>query len=63
MKKKLYMAPAINITKITLQPLLNTISGVDGDTGVENAGEDEEIPGTANSRRKSAWDEEEDEEW
>ena len=63
MKKKLYMAPAINITKIALQPLLNTISGVDGDTGLKPSEEDEPVPDEANSRRKSAWDDEEDEEW
>ena len=56
MKKTAYWAPAIEIEKIQIQSLLNSVSNVGGDAGIEKAGDEEEVPGTADSRRKSVWD-------
>ncbi len=63
MKKTVYVAPAIITTEIQLHPLMEpSIVATGGDAGVTPAGPDEDVPGTAQSRRKSVWDEEEEEE-
>jgi len=59
MKKTAYLAPATNIEMIQIQSLLNSVSNVGGDSGVQKAGDDEEVPGTAESRRNNVWDDEE----
>ena len=63
MKKSEYLAPAVTTTKVRAH-LLNTpsITKVDGDTGVSLADPDDEIPGTAQSRRVDIWADEEEEE-
>jgi len=60
MKKTEYMAPAIETDEISVH-LLNaaSITEVGGDTDIEMASEDEDIPGTAQGRRKSIWEDEE----
>lgn len=63
MKKTAYMAPAINIEMIEVQPLLNTVSGVKGDSGVTKADPTEEIPSEGDARRRrDVWDDDEEEE-
>ena len=63
MKKTAYMAPAIITTEVELQLLDNaSITGTSGDAGVQVADPSEDIPGTAQSRRKSVWDDGEEEE-
>lgn len=62
MKKTVYMAPAIEITKIQIQSLMKAISGVGGDTGIEPGGEDPIPEGSdGDARRRTVWDDEEDE--
>ena len=59
MKKTKYMAPAIEINIIQIQPLLNTVSNVGGDAGITPAEPTDPVPGEADSRRRfSVWDEE-----
>lgn len=59
MKKAKYMAPAIEINIIQIQPLLNKVSNVGGDAGVTPAEPTDPVPAEADSRRNfSIWDEE-----
>ena len=62
MKKTTYLAPAIEIEKIQIQSLLNSVSGVKGDAGITKADDSEPVPTTGDSRRKDIWDDEEEEE-
>ena len=62
MKKTTYLAPAIEIEKIQIQSLLNSVSGVKGDTEITKADDSEPVPETGDSRRKDIWDDEEEEE-
>ena len=65
MKKKTYLIPAIIITDVKLQTLMNASLTVDGDSGIGMG--DGETPTTADSRRRDEWDDEEwdeeEEEW
>lgn len=60
MKKAKYMAPATEINIIQIQPLLNTVSNVDGDAGITPAEPTDPVPEEADSRRRTVWDDEED---
>lgn len=62
MKKTTYLAPAIEIEKIQIQSLLNSVSGVKGDAGIKKADDSEDVPATGDSRRKDIWEDEEEEE-
>lgn len=61
MKKKEYMAPAIAIKDAELETLMRiSIAGVDGNSGLELAGQEDETPTNADARlyeHKSVWDE------
>jgi len=61
MKKKTYLIPAIIITDVKLQTLMNASLTVDGDSGIGMG--DGETPTTADSRRRRRRDEWDDEEW
>ena len=61
MKKTAYLAPAVEIEMIQTETLLNIVSGVGGNSGIVIAKEDEEIPGTAQSRYLNVWGDEEEE--
>ena len=62
MKKTTYLAPAIEIEKIQIQSLLNSVSGVKGDAGITKADDSEVVPAAGDSRRKDIWEDEEEEE-
>ena len=64
MKKTVYLAPATEILKMQMQSLLNSVSGVKGDTGIGMGDDtDPDKPKTGDSRRYDIWtDPEEDEE-
>ena len=47
---------------IQIQSLLNSVSGVKGDTGITKADDSEDVPATGDSRRKDIWADEEEEE-
>lgn len=62
MKKTAYMAPAIITTEVELRLLDNaSITGTSGDTDVQVADPNDPIPTTGQSRRKSVWDDNEEE--
>ena len=60
MKKTVYMAPATTITQINVQPLMQkaSIASVGGNSGITMG--DGETPTSADSRRSSLWDDDED---
>jgi len=61
MKKKEYIVPAVEIHMISVQHMIcNSIKGIGGDTGVEPGEGDPIPPGGGESRRRDAWDDEED---
>ena len=61
MKKTAYLAPAVEIEMIQTETLLNTVSRVGGNTGIVIAKDDEDVPGTAQSRYLNVWGDDEDE--
>ena len=63
MKKTAYLAPAIEIQKIQIQSLLNSVSGVKGDAGIVKAEDGEDIPTEGDARRRDVWEDEEEEEY
>ena len=52
--KKAYMAPATEIHAIAIQQFICGSVNVNGDAGI-TIGEDEPVPGTADSRRNNFW--------
>ena len=59
MKKKAYLAPAIDITNIQIQSLLNNVSNVGGDAGITPR--EGEVPTTGDSRRRrNVWEDDDD---
>ena len=64
MKKTAYMAPAIEIEEIVVQPLLNIVSGVSGDAGIIIPEPEEDVPSEGDARRRhDVWEDEEEEEY
>ena len=64
MKKTAYMAPAIEIENIQVQPLLNTVSNVGGDAGITPAEPTDPVPSEGDSRRRyDVWEDEEEEDY
>lgn len=63
MKKQYIEAPDLKVIKVSMSAMIcNSITKVEGDTGITTADPNEEIPGTANSRRRDVWTDEEEEE-
>ena len=62
MKKTAYLAPAIEIEEIVVQPLLNIVSGVGGDAGITMPEPNEDVPTEGDARhRHDVWEDEEEE--
>ena len=62
MKKTAYLAPAIEIEEIVVQPLLNIVSGVGGDAGITTPEPNEDVPTEGDARhRHDVWEDEEEE--
>ena len=63
MKRKAYIVPAVEVHTISVQHMIcNSIKGVGGDTEIIVGEEDDPVPpGSADSRRRGDWDDEDDE--
>ena len=61
MKKKAYISPETEVTKIKIEQLLTTISsGEDGVHGNSNDEDESDDDNRSRRRRRDVWDEEED---
>lgn len=63
MKKQYIEAPDLKVIKVSMSAMIcNSITKVEGNTDITIADPNEETPGTANSRRRDVWTEDEEEE-
>ena len=61
MKRKAYVVPAVNVQTITIQHMVcGSVKSIGGNAGVTKGEDDIEPVGGGDSRRKSMWDEEEE---